>query len=69
MVVELADRLGMKVIAEGVETEEQREFLRSCSCQVGQGFLYSKPVSEEEFERMAFGSEGTQAQDKSAKES
>ena len=68
MVVELADRLGMKVIAEGVETEEQREFLRSCSCQVGQGFLYSKPVSEEEFERMAYGSEGTQAQDKSAKE-
>ena len=69
MVVELADRLGMKVIAEGVETEKQREFLRSCSCQVGQGFLYSKPVSEEEFERMAFGSEGAQAQDKSAKES
>ena len=69
MIVELADKLGMKVIAEGVETEEQREFLRSCSCQVGQGFLYSKPVSEEEFERMAFGSEGAQAQDKSTKES
>ncbi len=70
MVVDLADRLGMKVVAEGVETEAQREFLRNCSCQVGQGFLYSRPVSVEEFERMAFGAHGgSEAKDSKCRDS
>ena len=70
MVVDLADRLGMKVVAEGVETEAQREFLRKCSCQVGQGFLYSRPVSVEEFERMAFGAHGgSKSRDSKCKDS
>ncbi len=55
MVVELAHDLGLKVVAEGVETVAQRNFLCQCSCTVGQGFLYSKPVMPEEFELMTFG--------------
>ncbi len=43
-IVTLAGNLGMQVVAEGVETEEQLEQLRSLKCQYGQGFLFSKPL-------------------------
>jgi EAL domain-containing protein (putative c-di-GMP-specific phosphodiesterase class I) len=39
----LAHNLGMDVVAEGVETEEQLAILRAMNCQCGQGFLFSKP--------------------------
>lgn len=42
----LAHSLGMKVIAEGVETELQYKFLRNCSCDYIQGYYFSKPVPE-----------------------
>jgi EAL domain-containing protein (putative c-di-GMP-specific phosphodiesterase class I) len=40
----LANNLGMEVVAEGVETREQLELLRSLHCEYGQGYLFSKPV-------------------------
>jgi diguanylate cyclase (GGDEF)-like protein len=43
-IVTLAGNLGMQVVAEGVETEEQLEQLRSLKCQYGQGYLFSKPL-------------------------
>jgi EAL domain-containing protein (putative c-di-GMP-specific phosphodiesterase class I) len=43
-IVTLAGNLGMQVIAEGVETEEQLEQLRALKCQYGQGYLFSKPL-------------------------
>ena len=43
-IITLAGNLGMQVVAEGVETEEQWEQLRSLKCQYGQGFLFSKPL-------------------------
>jgi len=43
-IVTLAGNLGMQVVAEGVETEDQLEQLRSLKCQYGQGFLFSKPL-------------------------
>ncbi len=46
----MADNLGMKVVAEGVETEEQRELLTSFGCQQVQGFLYSPPLPAPGFE-------------------
>lgn len=44
-IVTLAGNLGMQVVAEGVETEEQLEQLRLLKCQYGQGFLFSKPLA------------------------
>ena len=44
-IVSLADRLGLEVVAEGVETEEQRATLVKLGCRGGQGYLFGRPVS------------------------
>lgn len=50
-IVSIAHALNLKVIAEGVETEEQLEFLRDLQCDEIQGFYYSKPLSASEIEK------------------
>ncbi len=52
MVVAMANKLSMPVIAEGVETKGQADFLASIGCNVMQGFYYSEPVSITDFEKM-----------------
>lgn len=49
-IIGMAVNLGIDVIAEGVETEEQRDFLESNGCFTYQGFLFGKPVPVEDFE-------------------
>ncbi len=49
-IVVMAHKLGIKVIAEGVETPEQQALLVAAGCDYAQGFLYSKAVPPEEFE-------------------
>ena len=44
-----AHRLHMKTVAEGVETNEQLAFLRSCDCNRIQGYLFARPMPEEEY--------------------
>lgn len=44
-ILTLAKNLGLKVVAEGVETEVQLELLKSLECEAGQGFLFSAPMS------------------------
>ena len=44
MIIQLADKLGMRAHAEGVETESERRFLVENGCDYGQGYLFSKPV-------------------------
>lgn len=50
-IIAMAHRLGIRVIAEGIETEEQRDLLTAAGCDYGQGFLFSKPVPAEVFEK------------------
>ena len=47
-IIELGRGLGLKVLAEGVETEPQREFIYQSGCELMQGYLFSKPVSAQE---------------------
>ncbi|MDO9011611.1 MAG: EAL domain-containing protein [Gallionella sp.] len=49
-IISMGNSLGMEVMAEGVETEAQRDFLERNGCHAYQGYLFSKPVPIEEFE-------------------
>jgi len=51
----LAQKLKLRVIAEGVETEEQLQFLRDNNCDEMQGYLFSRPVPADEFQALARG--------------
>lgn len=46
VIIGLARTLGLRTLAEGVETEDQAGFLREAGCDAGQGYLYSRPVEE-----------------------
>ena len=46
-IIGMAHSLGMQVVAEGIETEDQRDFLKDLGCDCGQGFLFSEPVPPE----------------------
>ena len=48
----MAHKLGMKVVAEGVETAAQRDLLRCAGCDYAQGYLFSRPIDEEAFARL-----------------
>ena len=51
-ILKMAESLKMQTIAEGVETKEQVEFLKSIGCRYVQGFYYSKPLPVGEFEKL-----------------
>ena len=57
-VVKLAQALGLKVVAEGVETEAQNQILRSLGCDELQGFLFAKPMSAKALAVWAMDDEG-----------
>jgi diguanylate cyclase (GGDEF)-like protein/PAS domain S-box-containing protein len=51
-IIEMGRSLGLQVLAEGIETEDQRDFLLMSGCQFGQGRLFGDPVSADEFLEM-----------------
>jgi len=52
IVVMLAHNLGLKVVAEGIETREQLAMLQAMGCELGQGYLFSRPVDAESIESL-----------------
>lgn len=50
-IIRLARSLGPGTVAEGVETEKQRDYLSRAGCEMAQGFWYSKPLPADEFAR------------------
>lgn len=54
-VVDMAKRLNMTTVAEGVETQAQMEFLKNTGCDMVQGYVISKPVDAKHFEGLVFG--------------
>jgi len=50
-IIALAQSLGLTTIAEGIENEQQKEIVRELGCDIIQGYLISRPVPREEFER------------------
>ncbi|WP_227866302.1 bifunctional diguanylate cyclase/phosphodiesterase [Clostridioides sp. ES-S-0190-01] len=54
-VVELAKKLNMNSVSEGVETILQMEYLKKINCDMIQGYVFSKPIPQEIFEKMTFG--------------
>jgi EAL domain-containing protein (putative c-di-GMP-specific phosphodiesterase class I) len=53
----MAHKLGMKVIAEGVETAEQRDLLAAAGCDYGQGYFFSRPLPARELETLLWASQ------------
>ncbi len=51
-IINLAHSLDKRVIAEGIETEKQIEILKDLDCDYGQGYFFSKPVSDIDFEKL-----------------
>ena len=51
-ITNMAKQLQIKVLSEGVETEDQSEFLKEISCDMAQGYLFAKPMPEEEFTKL-----------------
>jgi diguanylate cyclase (GGDEF)-like protein/PAS domain S-box-containing protein len=51
-IIGMAHKLGIKVIAEGIETAEQRDLLAAAGCDYGQGYLFSRPVPAAEFGKL-----------------
>lgn len=51
-VIGMAQSIGLDVVAEGVETKQQAEFLLECGCNIAQGFYYAKPMPVEEFDKL-----------------
>jgi EAL domain-containing protein (putative c-di-GMP-specific phosphodiesterase class I) len=53
--IELAHDLGLRVVAEEVETKEQREYLAACGCDLFQGFLFYAAMPAEDLPRVLAG--------------
>jgi EAL domain-containing protein (putative c-di-GMP-specific phosphodiesterase class I) len=60
-IISMGRDLGLRVVAEGVETQAQRDFLLRHDCPLQQGYLFSRPVSEDDFARMLGAPAGSSA--------
>ena len=56
-IIVMSHKLGLKVIAEGIETATQRDLLLAAGCDYGQGYFYAKPMPASEFELLLLNAE------------
>lgn len=54
MIINMATYLHVSVVAEGIETVDQLDYLKKLGCEEGQGYLFSRPVPVEEFEKLLY---------------
>ena len=59
--INMAKSLGQHVVAEGIETQRQLDFLKEKGCELGQGFLFSQPVTAEDLVKKLMSNEFTQS--------
>jgi len=59
-IITLSQQLGLTTIAEGIETPQQLQQLQQLGCQLGQGYLFSQPLTAHEIEARFFHGDGTQ---------
>ena len=57
-IIAMAHTLNLKVVAEGIETDAQMQFLQTLGCEIGQGYLFDKPISAEAFANSPLVSQG-----------
>jgi diguanylate cyclase (GGDEF)-like protein/PAS domain S-box-containing protein len=60
-IIALSNQLGLTVVAEGIETQQQLQWLRQLGCEFGQGYLFSKPLAAHEIETHFLQSKATTA--------
>ncbi len=51
-IIDMAHTLDIRIVSEGIETVEQLDMLRSINCEIGQGFLFAKPMPIEDYDKM-----------------
>jgi EAL domain-containing protein (putative c-di-GMP-specific phosphodiesterase class I) len=51
-IIQMANEMGIKTVAEGIENSEQLKYLRSLMCKLGQGYLFSKPVDAVQIDKI-----------------
>lgn len=51
-IIALSNQLGLAVVAEGIETPQQLQWLQELGCEFGQGYLFSKPLSHQTVEAL-----------------
>lgn len=51
-IIDLAHNMDLTIVAEGIETKEQKEFLLKNNCDIGQGYYFSKPIAASEIEKI-----------------
>lgn len=49
--IRVTQAIGLDMVAEGVETKDQTDFLSECGCDIAQGFYYAKPMPLEDFNK------------------
>ncbi len=51
-IIDMAHAMDIKIVSEGIETDEQLDMLKSINCEIGQGFLFAKPMPIDDFDKL-----------------